>query len=83
MWMDDKGKKSRLSSPQYVDYVMTFVQKTANDEAIFPTKVKLIIYANSIISLQKYDSYQIIICNQLWNFFVPYFLIKYYIKLKL
>ena len=43
MWMDDKGKKSRLSSPQYVDYVMTFVQKTANDEAIFPTKVKLII----------------------------------------
>ena len=41
--MDDKGKKSRLSSPQYVDYVMTFVQKTANDEAIFPTKVKLII----------------------------------------
>jgi hypothetical protein len=40
MWMDDKGKKSRLSSPQYVDYVMTFVQKTANDEAIFPTKVK-------------------------------------------
>lgn len=38
MWMDDKGKKSRLSSPQYVDYVMTFVQKTANDEAIFPTK---------------------------------------------
>lgn len=38
MWMDDKGKKSRLSSPQYVDYVMTYVQKTANDESIFPTK---------------------------------------------
>jgi hypothetical protein len=23
-----------------VDYVMTYVQKTANDEAIFPTKVR-------------------------------------------
>ncbi len=41
MWMDDKGKKSRLSAPQYVDYVMTYVQKTANDEAIFPTKVRI------------------------------------------
>lgn len=36
--MDDKGKKSRLSAPQYVDYVMTFVQKNLNDESIFPTK---------------------------------------------
>jgi len=38
MWVDDKGKKSRVTSPQYVDYVMTFVQKTVNDETLFPTK---------------------------------------------
>jgi len=38
LWVDDKGKKSRASAPQYVDYVMTFVQKTINDETIFPTK---------------------------------------------
>merc|ERR1719430_2903585 len=38
LWVDDKGKKSRVSAPQYVDYVMTFVQKTINDETIFPTK---------------------------------------------
>ncbi len=36
--MDDKGKKTKLSAPQYIDYVMTFVQKTINDETIFPTK---------------------------------------------
>lgn len=38
MWVDDKGKKSRVSAPQYVDYVMTFVQKVVNDESMFPTK---------------------------------------------
>ena len=38
MWLDDKGKKSKISAPQYVDYVMTYVQKVVNDEATFPTK---------------------------------------------
>ena len=30
--VDDKGKKSRLTSPQYVDYVMTFVQEQSHSE---------------------------------------------------
>jgi len=38
MWLDERGKKSKLSAPQYVDYVMTFVQKVVNDETVFPTK---------------------------------------------
>lgn len=38
MWVDEKGKKSRLSAPQYIDYIMTYVQNTINDESIFPTK---------------------------------------------
>jgi len=38
MWIDEKGKKCRLSAPQYVDYVMTYCQKTINDETVFPTK---------------------------------------------
>lgn len=38
MWLDDKGKKNKISAPQYVDYVMTYVQKVVNDEATFPTK---------------------------------------------
>ncbi|XP_065217845.1 MOB kinase activator-like 2 [Planococcus citri] len=38
LWFDDKGKKTRVSAPQYVDYVMTFTQKTINDEGVFPTK---------------------------------------------
>ncbi|KAF0761935.1 MOB kinase activator-like 2 [Aphis craccivora] len=41
LWFDEKGKKSRVAAPLYIDYVMTFVQKTINDETIFPTK-----YAN-------------------------------------
>ena len=34
---------------QYVDYVMTFVQKTVNDETLFPTKeIKLIQYCMNV-----------------------------------
>ena len=36
--MDEKGKKSRLSANQYIDFSMSYVQKTINDEATFPTK---------------------------------------------
>ena len=46
LWVDEKGKKSRLSAPQYIDYIMTYVQKTINDEGTFPTKHgKLIIFS--------------------------------------
>lgn len=41
-WFDEKGKKTRVAAPQYIDYVMTFTQKTVSDENIFPTK-----YGNS------------------------------------
>ena len=38
LWVDEKGKKSRLSANQYIDFSMSYVQKTINDEATFPTK---------------------------------------------
>ncbi|RUS82683.1 hypothetical protein EGW08_009520, partial [Elysia chlorotica] len=37
-WYDDKGKKSKYTAPQYIDYVMAHIQKLITDEAIFPTK---------------------------------------------
>lgn len=37
-WIDERGKKIRLSAPQYIDYVMTYAQRTVSDETIFPTK---------------------------------------------
>ncbi|XP_058804490.1 MOB kinase activator-like 2 isoform X2 [Phymastichus coffea] len=45
LWFDEKGKKTRVAAPQYVDYVMTFTQRTVSDETIFPTK-----YANEFPS---------------------------------
>lgn len=45
LWFDEKGKKTRVAAPQYIDYVMTFTQKTVSDETIFPTK-----YANEFPS---------------------------------
>lgn len=38
LWFDEKGKKTRVAAPQYIDYVMTFTQKTITDESVFPTK---------------------------------------------
>ncbi|XP_075676133.1 uncharacterized protein LOC113792802 isoform X2 [Dermatophagoides pteronyssinus] len=38
LWVDEKGKRIKLTAPQYVDYVMTYAQKAINDESIFPTK---------------------------------------------
>ncbi|KAL5006829.1 hypothetical protein ScPMuIL_015635 [Solemya velum] len=37
-WYDDKGKKYKSNAQQYVDYVLSFIQKTVQDESIFPTK---------------------------------------------
>lgn len=38
LWIDEKGKRCKVAAPQYIDYVMTFTQKTVNDESLFPTK---------------------------------------------
>jgi len=38
LWTDERGKRSKVPAPQYIDYVMTYMQKTLNDESIFPTK---------------------------------------------
>ncbi|XP_028814881.1 MOB kinase activator 2a isoform X1 [Denticeps clupeoides] len=37
-WQDEKGKKTKCTAPQYVDFVMSLVQKLVTDEEIFPTK---------------------------------------------
>jgi hypothetical protein len=38
LWYDEKGRKTKIPAPQYIDYVMTFIQRTVSDESIFPTK---------------------------------------------
>ena len=37
-WLDDKGKKVKVTAAQYIEYVTAFTQKTICDESIFPTK---------------------------------------------
>jgi hypothetical protein len=44
LWFDEKGKKTKVAAPQYIDYVMTFIQKTITDENIFPTKYGKILF---------------------------------------
>ncbi len=37
-WVDDKGKKIRMSAHQYVELVIVSVEKFVTDEGTFPTK---------------------------------------------
>ncbi|XP_072495610.1 MOB kinase activator 2 isoform X1 [Notamacropus eugenii] len=37
-WYDERGKKTKCTAPQYVDFVMSSVQKLVTDEDVFPTK---------------------------------------------
>ncbi|XP_032814240.2 MOB kinase activator 2-like isoform X1 [Petromyzon marinus] len=39
LWQDsDRGKKTKCTAPQYIDCVMSYVQKQVTDENTFPTK---------------------------------------------
>ena len=38
LWLDDKGKKLKLTAPQYINYAMSYIQKYINDESVLPTK---------------------------------------------
>ena len=37
-WVDDKGKKVKVTASQYIEYVTGYTQKTICDETVFPTK---------------------------------------------
>ncbi|ORX71314.1 Mob1/phocein [Linderina pennispora] len=38
-WTDTQRKTIKLSAPQYIDYVLSQIQTTLNEERVFPTKV--------------------------------------------
>jgi len=38
LWMDGQKKTSKVPAPQYIDFVMTWIQTLINDENTFPTK---------------------------------------------
>ncbi|KAI8816831.1 Mob1/phocein [Fimicolochytrium jonesii] len=37
-WTDGQKRTIKIPAPQYVDYVMTWIQNVLNDENVFPTK---------------------------------------------
>jgi len=39
-WQEEKGKKTKtlIPAPQYIDYVMTYVEKHVQDNTVFPSK---------------------------------------------
>jgi len=37
-WIDSNHRQVKLPAPTYIDYVVTWIQKTLDDEMVFPTK---------------------------------------------
>ncbi|XP_006815758.1 MOB kinase activator 2-like [Saccoglossus kowalevskii] len=52
-WVDEKGKKSKCTAAQYVDYVMTSLQKYISDENVFPTKYDVVFPADFESIIQR------------------------------
>lgn len=52
-WIDANRKRVKLPAPQYIDYVLTWVEGLIKDESVFPTKAGmslLRLVAASIVS---------------------------------
>lgn len=52
-WVDDRGKKVRLSAPQYIELVIVQIEKYVTDETVFPTKYDMIFPTNFLTVVKK------------------------------
>lgn len=52
-WVDDRGKKVRLSAPQYIELVIVQIEKYFTDETVFPTKYDMIFPPNFLTVVKK------------------------------
>lgn len=52
-WVDDRGKKVRLSAPQYIELVIVQIEKYVTDETIFPTKYDMLFPTNFLTIVRK------------------------------
>ncbi|XP_033753514.1 MOB kinase activator 2-like isoform X2 [Pecten maximus] len=57
LWYDEKGKKYKYSSPQYVDFITTCMQKEISDESVFPTKYGNPFPSTFETSVKKFHKY--------------------------
>ncbi|TPX67715.1 hypothetical protein SpCBS45565_g03603 [Spizellomyces sp. 'palustris'] len=52
-WTDGQRRTVKIPAPQYVDYVMTWIQNVLNDETVFPTKSGSEFPPNFLISIRS------------------------------
>jgi len=52
-WVDDRGKKVRLSAPQYIELVIVQIEKYVTDETVFPTKYDMIFPTNFLSVVKR------------------------------
>ncbi len=61
MWADgEKIKKAiKCSAPEYVDYLMTWVQEQLDNEQIFPSKVNFNTFTSCLIEVEQWFKYPV------------------------
>ena len=61
LWIDNQKKSVKIPAPQYVDYVLSWVQNLLRDESIFPTKsgTLFISYLTNLIRTKDHPSQRI------------------------
>ncbi|XP_031572534.1 MOB kinase activator 2-like isoform X2 [Actinia tenebrosa] len=57
LWYDEKGKKTKtlIPAPQYIDYVMTYVEKHVHDNSIFPSKFGMTFPSHFVATVKKIE----------------------------
>jgi len=53
VWVEERGKKLKCTAAQYIDYVMTFCQKSISNQKLFPTKYASVFEENFEIEMKR------------------------------
>jgi len=53
VWVEERGKKLKCTAAQYIDYVMTFCQKSISNQELFPTKYAHDFQENFWVEMKK------------------------------
>jgi len=65
-WVEERGKKLKCTAAQYIDYVMTFCQKSISNQKLFPTKYAHDFDGTFYVEMRKMHRYLFAVLSHLY-----------------